>query len=82
MEERVKTSFELPKALYVELKKRAAEEGRPVRDVLIEAIENYLSITLERSGEARSRLTKLILIPVEGAGPEDLVEYSYEDVGE
>lgn len=77
----MKTSFELPRALYAELKKRAAEEGRPVRDLLIEAIENYLGTTLERSGETRSRLTRLILIPVEGAGPEDLVEYGYEDVG-
>ncbi|MEM4430136.1 MAG: hypothetical protein QXM08_03165 [Thermofilaceae archaeon] len=72
----VKTSFVLPRELYAELKKRAVEEGRSVREVLIDAILLYL--TSARGGE---RLLYLLLKPVEGAGPEDYSEYGYEDVG-
>ncbi len=62
--------------LYVELKKRAAEEGRSAREVVIDAILQYLS-----SPRGGGRLLELLLTPVEGAGPEDLGEYGYEDVG-
>ncbi len=78
MEERIKTSFVLPKSLYIELKKRAIEEGRTVREVLIDAILNYLS----SKGSSRERLVKLILSEVPGAGPDDLKEYDYSDLGE
>jgi len=78
MEDRVKTSFVLPKSLYIELKKRAIEEGRTVREVLIDAILNYLS----SKGSSRERLVNLILSPVPGAGPNDLKEYDYRDIGE
>ena len=44
----MKTSFVLPKSVYIELKKRAIEKGRTVREVLIDAILNYLSS--KRSG--------------------------------
>ena len=71
--ERVKTSFVLPGDLYAELKKRA-EEGRSVRDVVIDAILSYLA------GERRSRVKDLILEPFEGAGPEDFSEYGGEDI--
>ncbi|MEM0087857.1 MAG: hypothetical protein QXK85_02685 [Thermofilum sp.] len=73
----VKTSFVLPRDLYTELKKRAAEEGRSVREVLVDAILLY------RSGGARGRerLLQLLLKPFEGAGPEDYAEYGYEDLG-
>lgn len=81
MKEQVKTSFMLPKALYVELKKRAAEEGRTVREILIEAIVNYLNKTATNE-RSRSKLMELLLSPSEGAGPEDFKEYEYEDVGE
>ena len=74
----VKTSFVLPKSIYVELKKRAIEEGRTVREVLIDAILNYLSL----KGSGRERLVKLILSPVPGAGPNDVKEYDYSDIGE
>lgn len=79
MDEQVKTSFILPKKLYLELKRRAVEEDRTVREVLIDAIASYLSLSGEK--EARSKLMELILSPVQGAGPEDLREYGYEDVG-
>jgi len=72
----VKTTFVLPRELYVELKKRAAEEGRTVRELVIDALLQYLS-----SSGRRGRLLEVLLAPVEGAGPEDLREYEYEDVG-
>jgi len=72
----VKTSFALPRELYAELKKRALEEGRSVKEVLIDAILLYL--TSARGGE---QLLHLLLKPVEDAGPEDYAEYGYEDVG-
>ena len=78
MEDRVKTSFVLPKSIYTELKKKAVEEGRTVREVLIDAILNYLS----SRGSSRERLVKLILSPAPGAEPNDLKEYDYSDVGE
>jgi len=78
MGEGVKTSFVLPKSIYLELKRRALEEGRPVRELLIEAIVEYLA--KPRGGDARRRLIELITTPYSGAGPEDYREYEYEDV--
>ncbi len=71
----VKTSIVLPKDLYTELKKRGAEEGKTVREIVIEALLNYLA-----SKKEESRVKELILTPSEGAGPEDLVEYGGEDI--
>lgn len=80
MSENIKTSFLLPKTIYLELKKRAIEEGRPVKELLIEAIIEYLSKP-KRKGR-RERLIELITTPHPGGSPEDYVEYGYEDVGE
>jgi len=79
MSENIKTSFVLPKSIYLELKRRALEEGRTVRELLIEAIVEYLA--KPRRGDARRRLVKLITTPYPGSGPEDYREYEYEDVG-
>lgn len=70
----VKTSFVLPSDLYAELKKRVAEEGRSVKEVVIDAILSYLTV------EKRSRVKDLVLEPFEGAGPEDFREYGGEDI--
>jgi hypothetical protein len=72
----VKTTFVLPKELYTELKRRAVEEGRTVRELVIDALLQYLSST-----KGQGRLLEVLLAPVEGAGPEDFREYEYEDVG-
>jgi len=69
----------LPKGIYLELKRRALEEGRTVRELLIEAIIEYLA--KPRREDVRRRLVKLITTPYLGAGPEDYREYEYEDVG-
>ncbi len=66
----IKTSIVLPKELYTELKKRAVEEGKTVKEAIIDAILNYLAGRKEKS-----KLKELILKPSEGAGPEDLREY-------
>ena len=79
MTESIKTSFVLPKSVYLELKRRALEEGRTVRELLIEAIAEYLA--KPRREEARRRLIDLVTTPYSGAGPEDYREYEYEDVG-
>ena len=71
----VKTSIVLPRDLYTELKRRAVEEGKTVKEVVIDAILNYLA---SKGGESKVR--DLILKPSEGAGPEDLKEYGGEDV--
>jgi len=74
----VKTSFVLPEPLYRELKRRALEEGRTVKEVVIEAIMNYLSANRSR----RKDLVELLLKPALGAGPEDMKEIEYNDLGE
>lgn len=79
MSEEIKTSFVLPKRLYLELKKRALEEGRSTRELLIDAIIEYLAKPKRK--EARKKLIDLITSPYDGAGPEDYVEYNYEDLG-
>ncbi len=71
----IKTSIVLPKELYTELKKRAVEEGKTVKEAIIDAILNYLACRREKS-----KLKELILKPSEGAGPEDLREYGGEDI--
>ena len=71
----IKTSIVLPKELYTELKKRVVEEGKTVKEAIIDAILNYLA----GKGD-RSKLKELILKPSEGAGPEDLREYGGEDI--
>jgi len=71
----VKTSIVLPRDLYTELKRRAVEEGKTVKEVVIDAILNYLA-----SRSEKSEVKDLILKPSEGAGPEDLKEYGGEDV--
>ncbi len=71
----IKTSVVLPKELYTELKKRAVEEGKTVKEAIIDAILNYLARKREKS-----KLKELILKPCEGAGPEDLREYGGEDI--
>ncbi len=71
----IKTSLVLPGDLYSKLKKKAAEEGRTVREIVIEAILNYLTT----SGK-KSKVKELILKPSEGAGPEDLKEFKGEDI--
>ncbi len=71
----IKTSVVLPKELYTELKKRAVEEGKTVKEAIIDAILNYLAGKREKS-----KLKELILKPCEGAGPEDLREYGGEDI--
>jgi len=72
----VKTTFELPREVYVELKRRAAEEGRTLKEVVLEALLNYLS---EPRGR-QSRLLDILLKPVEGAYPEDFSEYGGGDI--
>lgn len=62
----------------MELKRRALEEGRPVRELLVEAILEYLA--KPRRVDARRRLVELIVAPYPGAGPEDYREYGFEDV--
>ena len=74
----VKTSFVLPKDIYDQLKRRALEERRPVRDLLIDAILLYLSSARKK----RKELIEVLLRPVDGAGPEDFKEYDYSDVGD
>jgi len=73
----IKTSFVIPEDLYRELKRRALEEGRTMKEILVDALVNYLS----SDSSKREEIVDLILKPVEGAGPEDLREYGYEDVG-
>ncbi len=73
----MKTSFVLPKDIYDQLKRRALEEGRPVRELVIDAILLYLSSARKR----RKDLLDVLLRPMEGAGPEDFKEYDYGDVG-
>ncbi len=77
----VKTSFVIPEDLYRELKRRALDEGRTMREILIDALLNYLS-SKNSDSVARKELVDLILKPVEGAGPDDLREYGYEDLGD
>lgn len=72
---KIKTSVVLPKELYNELKKRAVEEGKTVREAITDAILNYLS-----RGKEKSAIKELILKPSEGAGPEDIKEYEGEDI--
>jgi hypothetical protein len=72
----IKTSFVLPEDLYLELKRRAAEERKTVRDLVIEAILEYIS--KPRGG--RRKLIDLITTPYQGASPEDYKEYNYEDI--
>ncbi|RSN68611.1 hypothetical protein D9Q81_05695 [Candidatus Korarchaeum cryptofilum] len=69
----IKTSFVLPEDL--ELKRRAAEERKAVRDLVIEAILEYISKL--RGG--RRNIVELITTPHQGASPEDYREYNYED---
>jgi len=71
----IKTSFIIPEDLYRELKRRALEEGRTMKEILVDALLNYLSSNLSK------REIVDLLKPIEGAGPEDLEEYGYEDVG-
>jgi len=74
---RVKISLELPGDLYCELRRRAAEEGKPLGEVILEAILSYLASPHTRS----NAYLDILLTPVEGAGPEDYcVEYGGEDV--
>ncbi|WP_288005195.1 hypothetical protein [Thermofilum sp.] len=73
----VKTSFVLPADLYLELKKRAAEENRPVREIVIEALLEYFSKPRKRD---RNRLIQLLTTPIEGASAEDYKEYEYDDI--
>ena len=80
MSEKIKTSFVIPRHVYIELKKKAVEEGRPIRDLVVEAIVEYLA--KPRNNKARKRLVRLIEKPVEGAGREDYVEYEYQDLDE
>ncbi len=77
----IKTSFVIPEDLYRELKRRALEEGRSMKDILIDALLNYLSSSTSTHTKKRE-LVDLILKPVEGAGPNDLKEYGYEDLGD
>lgn len=51
------------------------EEGKTVKEAIIDAVLNYLS-----TGKRESKIKELILRPVEGAGPEDLKEYGGEDI--
>ena len=72
----VKTSIVLPSDLYTELKRRAVGEGKTLKEVIIEAILNYLACK-----GSKSKVKELILRASEGAGPEDIEEYGGEDIG-
>ncbi len=52
--------------------RRAAEKGKTMMGVLGRC---------SSAERRRGRLLEELLAPVEGAGPEDLREYEYEDVG-
>ncbi|RLE80393.1 MAG: hypothetical protein DRJ52_06495 [Thermoprotei archaeon] len=75
----IKTSLVIPEDIYRELKKRAAEENRSIKSIVIEALIEYLSKS-QSSRETRRKLIEIITSPVEGAGPEDYKEYDYEDL--
>ena len=66
----IKTSLVIPEDIYRELKKRAAEENRSIKSIVIEALIEYLSKS-QSSRETRRKLIEIITSPVEGAGPED-----------
>ena len=75
----VKTSFVIPEDIYRELKKRAAEENRSIKSIVIEALIEYL-FKSQSNKETRRKLVEIITSPVEGAGPEDYKEYDYENL--
>lgn len=75
----IKTSLVIPEDIYRELKKRAAEENKSIKSIVIEALIEYLSKS-QSSRETRRKLIEIITSPVEGAGPEDYKEYDYEDL--
>jgi hypothetical protein len=73
----VKTSFVFPADLYLELKKRAAEENRPVREIVIEALLEYFSKPRKSD---RNRLIQLLTTPFEGASAGDYKEYEFDGI--
>lgn len=80
MVEKIKTSFLLPKDIYLELKKRVVRESGSVKDILIYVIIEYLFKI--KSKNSRKKLIELIITPCPEASPEDYREYEYEDLGE
>lgn len=62
----MRTSFDLPDALYRQLKQRAADQGVPMRDLLLQAIRDYLVGPKPAPYKFRWRTTKGVqLIPDE-----------------
>ncbi len=75
----VKTSIIIPQDLYREVKRRAVEEGKTMKQIVIEALLEYLG--KDRGDRTdRERLIRLVTRSVEVAGPNDLREQEYEDL--
>lgn len=49
----VRTTFDIPDEIYRRLKVRAAEEGIPVRNIVLRGIQNELKPTTHRQGHKR-----------------------------
>lgn len=61
----MKTTIELPDALLIEAKKRAAELRRPLRALLEDALREHLSRRQKRNGRRR----KIRWVTVQGGLP-------------
>jgi predicted DNA-binding protein len=81
-QQEIKTTFMLPEEIHKRLKKRAIDEGRPVKEIVLEAIELYLANrALSKPTQKDGReIVKLMKEHVEGAGPEDFLEYDFYDI--
>jgi hypothetical protein len=53
MENHMKTTIDVPDELFVAAKKRAAEERRPLRDVIAEGLRAQLQESRRRTGASR-----------------------------
>ena len=77
----MRTSLDIPDALFKHLKTRAAQEGRTLRDLVIELVERGL--TAREVGDPQKRFeARPPVIPNQGPMPLDSSKWTHADLCE
>ena len=77
----LRTSLDIPDALFKHLKTRAAQEGRTLRDLVIELVERGL--TAREVGDPQKRFeARPPVIPNQGPMPLDPSKWTHADLCE
>ena len=77
----MKATFNIPDELYREVKAQSAQEGRPVRDVVVTLFRQWLGQPVPESTVSKTKWRDF-KAPLKGRVPKDVTDHSMDAIRE